>query len=468
VNGAATLQAIATPSDCLAVRAGRLLIAGHDPDALLTEFGSPLYVAVEATIRTNYRRIRDAFSAAWPAPVTVMYAIKSNNTLAIRALLSQEGAGGDCFGLGELHACLRTGTDPGHMVMNGSNKTSAELAAAIAHDVLINIDAEQEIGQIIALARARPPGSPRIRVNLRLKPLPPEIDAFSGEFFQTSGGMLDAVRRTKWGFSAATATGLVLQILAEPQIQLCGYSCHIGRFSALPEAFALVAGALAQDVLHLHRATGYWPGLLDIGGGWPRQREPESRGPARNPHPIESYAAAVAERLLQALGPDGRPLPSLWLEPGRYLVGNGVILLATVGHVKRDLGQVWTHVDASTNNLMRIDTSRAWHHILPATRMSDPPGCVMDIVGGTCIPSVFGAGRNMPDLAAGDAVAILDAGMYAEAISTQFNSLGRPASVMVSEGSATLIKRRETWDDVFAQHVIPPHLRSNQPAEPIG
>jgi diaminopimelate decarboxylase len=349
------------------------------------------------------------------------------------------------------------------MVMNGSNKTSAELAAAIAHDVLINIDAELEIRQIVALAAQRPLDSPRIRVNLRLKPLPPGIDAFSGAFFKTNDGMLDAVRLTKWGFSAAAAIRLVQQILAEPRLKLCGFSCHIGRFSSLPEAFALVAGAFAQDVLRLYEATGYWPGLLDIGGGWPRQREPESCGAALNPHPIEAYAAAATETLRQILVPTGRPLPQLWLEPGRYVVGNGVTLLATIGHVKRDLDHVWAHVDASTNNLMRVDTSSAWHHILPATRMAAPAGCVMDIVGGTCIPSVLGAGRDMPDLAAGDAVAILDAGMYAEAISNQFNSLGRPATVMVAEGSATLIKRRETFDDVFAQHVIPPHLRGNQP-----
>jgi diaminopimelate decarboxylase len=467
MTGADTLRAIATPSDRLSVQDGRLRIAGHDAAALLDAFGSPLYVAVEDTLRENYRRIREAFTAAWPAPVTVMYAVKSNNTLAIRRLLSQEGAGGDCFGLGELQACLRTGTNPARMVLNGSNKTSAELAAAIAHDIVINIDAVQEIGEIEELARARPDGSGRIRVNLRLKPLPAGIDAFSGEFFKTADSMLEAVRRTKWGHSAPSAVALIERIVASPLLELCGYSSHIGRFSAEPDAFATVADALGQDVVALFEATGYWPAMLDIGGGWPRQREPESRGAAMNPHPIETYATRTADALRRALAPAGRRLPDLWLEPGRYLVGNGVVLLATAGHVKQDLGHIWTHVDASTNNLMRVDTSRAWHHMLPATRMGEPMDTVMDIVGGTCIPSVLGASRPMPALAAGDAVAILDAGMYAEAISNQFNSLGRPATVLVSEGSAQIIKRRETIEDVFAHHVIPPHLQGDgQPAGP--
>jgi diaminopimelate decarboxylase len=383
--------------------------------------------------------------------------VKSNNTLAIRAVLSQEGAGGDCFGLGELHACLVGGTDPARMVMNGSNKSPAEIEAAIAEGVLINIDAEEEIAQIAALA----PAGLAVPVNLRLKPLPPDIDRFSGAFFKTEDSMLEAVRRTKWGFSRALAARLIARVQAFPQLSLCGYSCHIGRFSNAPEAFAIVAAELGRDVVRLYEETGFWPAMLDIGGGWPRQREPESRGPAMNPHAIEAYAEAATAALRDALAPSGQALPELWLEPGRYLVGNAVLLLATIGTVKRDLGHVWVHVDASTNNLMRVDTSRAWHHILPATRMDAPATETVEIVGGTCIPSVLGTARAMPALAAGDVVAILDAGMYAEAISNQFNSLGRPATVLVSPAGVSVIKRRETLADIFAQHEIPAHLRAS-------
>lgn len=451
MNGAALLQAIVTPSDRLEVEQGCLRIAGEDAASLLARYGSPLYVAVQETIQVNYRRIRDAFTARWPAPVTVMYAIKSNNTLAIRALLSREGAGGDCFGLGELHACLVGGTDPSRMVMNGSDKAAPEIAAAIAHDVLINIDGEDEVAMIEAAA---PPGR-RVRVNLRLKPLPPEIDRFSGAFFKSEDGMLEAVRRTKWGFSRDAAAAQMRRIQASPHLTLCGYSCHIGRFSSEPDAFAVVAAGLARDVVALSEQTGFWPSMLDIGGGWPRQREPESRAPGTNPHPIETYATVVCEALLAVFGP--RPLPELWLEPGRYLVGNGVVLLARVGAVKRDLGHIWVHVDASTNNLMRIETSRAWHHILPASRMASELTESVDIVGGTCIPSVLGTAREMPVLSRGDVLAILDAGMYSDAISNQFNSVGRPACVLLSPTGTSVVRRRETVADVFARDVIPPH-----------
>ena len=185
-TGTATLAGVITPSDRLAVAGGQLMIDGHRATDLVARFGSPLYVTVEATLRENYRRIRDAFASRWRAPVTVMYAIKANNALAIRAVLSAEGAGGDCFGLGELHATLAGGTDPRRVVMNGSNKTRAEIDAAVAAGLIINVDSIEEIADIEAAAAA---AGRRARVNLRLKLLPPEIERFSGEFFRATDGM---------------------------------------------------------------------------------------------------------------------------------------------------------------------------------------------------------------------------------------------------------------------------------------
>lgn len=454
-TGSATLAAIATPSDRLAVVDGELVIDGQRATALLARFGSPLYVTVEATLRENYRRLRRAFAERWDAPVTVMYALKANNALAIRAVLSVEGAGGDCFGLGELHATLAAGTDPRCVVMNGSNKSRAEIDAAVAAGLIINIDSTEEIAAIEASATQHG----RIaRVNLRLKLLPPEIELFSGEFFRSADGMLATVRRSKWGYTLPAAAGLVAQLQRSPHVELLGYSSHVGRYSNLPQAFAIVCRSLGEAVVALHRQTGFWPAMLDIGGGWPRQREPEARGPALNPHTIDDYAETATGALRQALAAGGHALPELWLEPGRYIVGNSVLMLATVGAIKRDAGHVWVHIDASTNHLMRIDTSKAWHRILAANRMDSPQSETVDVVGSTCIPSVLGADRALPPLQADDVLAILDTGMYAEAISNQFNGMPRPATVMIGADDVALIKRRETVEDLFAHHVIPSWL----------
>src|SRR5262245_51911069 len=120
---ASELQRLLTTTDSLTVTAGgELQIEGRTASDLLRQFGSPLYVISERTLRANYRRIRDAFTAEWPQPVTILYAIKANNTLAIRAILSEEGAGGDCFGAGEIHATVAGHADLSKVVLNGSNK----------------------------------------------------------------------------------------------------------------------------------------------------------------------------------------------------------------------------------------------------------------------------------------------------------------------------------------------------------
>lgn len=169
--------------------AGELQIDGADVSNLLDRFGSPLNVIVERTVRANYRRVRQAFAACWPAPLRILYSIKANNTLAIRAILSDEGAGGDCFGLGELHATLTAGTAPALVVMNGSNKTRDEIEAAVAAGITINIDGIDEIGFIADACR----DGRRVRVNLRLKVLPADLDKYVNELHPTPGGFVAGV-----------------------------------------------------------------------------------------------------------------------------------------------------------------------------------------------------------------------------------------------------------------------------------
>jgi diaminopimelate decarboxylase len=453
-TGANQLEAITLPSDRLSVsETGVLEIGGHAAPALLERFGSPLNVVVEATIRDNYRRIRDAFAACWPAPLRILYSIKANNTLAIRAILAREGAGGDCFGLGELHATLVAGADPALVAMNGSNKTRDEIEAAVAAGITINIDGTDEIGFIADACRE----GATARVNLRLKVLPPELDGFVDELHPTPGGFVAGVRRVKWGHVVASAIPLVRRLLAMPQVELLGYSCHVGHLSSRPEAFAAIAGAVGAAVGELHAATGFVPQVLDLGGGWAPQRDPSFRRPGLTDSPIETVAQ-VTTAALRAAYPQGLKLPALWIEPGRFIVSNAVALLATAGEIKRDVGQCWMHVDASTNNLPRIESGRFHYTILPASRMHDPADAVVEVVGSTCFRSVLGAGRRLPDPRRGDVVAILDAGMYAEVFSTQFNSVPRPATILVSSHGAELVRARETIADVFRQQRMPAWL----------
>lgn len=434
---------------------GMVSIDGHRADDLLRRFGSPLNVVADATLRANYARIGAAFRIAWPGPLHILYSTKANSTLAVRAILSAEGAGGDCFGLGELRATLECGTDPALVAMNGSDKTSDEIEAAVAAGVAINVDGADEVDCIAAACR----GGRRARVNLRLKVLPSDLDRFVEPLHAPPGGYVDGVRRAKWGFTVQAAVPLVRRMQALPCIDLLGFSCHIGHLSHRTEAFVSVAAALAAAVGDIHAATGFAPSVLDLGGGWASERDPSFRRAGRVAPPVERVARATAEALLAGL-PAGLGLPSLWIEPGRFLVSNAVVLLATAGTVKRDAGHCWMHVDASTNNLPRIESGQFHYTLLPASRMHDPADEVVDIVGGTCFRSVLGAQRAMPAPRRGDLLAILDAGMYAEVFATQFNSVPRPATVLVSSHGAEVVRVRETIEDVFRHQRLPAWLRT--------
>ena len=137
-----------------------------------------------------------------------------------------------------------------------------------------------------------------------------------------------------------------------------------------------------------------------------------------------------------------------------------MVLLARAGSVKRDAGLCWMHVDASTNNLPRIESGQFHYAILPASRMHDACDEAVEIVGGTCFRSLLGGGRRMPAPRRGDIVAILDAGAYAEVFATQFNSVPRPATVMISPHGVELVRARETEEDVFRAQSVPDWLRA--------
>lgn len=458
-TAAEQLRAILATTDSLSVTGeGDLLIEDCAAKDLLDRYGSPLYVVSERTLRANYRRIHRAFADRWPNTINILYAIKANNNFAIRAIMSQEGAGGDCFGEAELYATFMGGADPDKVVLNGSNKTFEEVRRAAELGVRINIDSEDEIDFVrdIADQQERP-----VRVNLRLKLFPEGLSEFGSDYFGFAPGrdVVEFLADEKWGFSVDVAPALIERLRAIPGVTLDGYNMHLGRVTRDPRGYGEGAKELAHLVVELHKKTGFAPRLLDIGGGWARERDPEARTLSLNPHTIEEYAEATCSALRQRLQAADLPVPELWLEPGRYIIGNAVMLLARVGAIKRDLGKVWVHVDASTNNLMRVDTSASKYHIVPASNMDRSCVQPVTLVGPTCVHSILGVDRMMPELSRGEPVVILDAGMYAETTSTQFNGVPRPATALVDGANAELIKERETIRDVFQKHIIPERLQ---------
>jgi len=455
-TGSRTLARLTTRTDTLGVSdAGELTVDSWSVPDLVTEYESPLFILSESVLRANYARVRDAFSRRWPAEVNVMYAIKANNNLAVRAVMASLGAGGDCFSEGEILATVRGGADTRKLALNGSNKSDAALRAAVRIGMTINVDSDHELSRILMLASDL---GQQARICVRLRLQSPAFD----RYVRDHPGAVDLneiLRRRENGLSVAAAATMLGRARSEPAVIAEGCHFHLGWVSDDPVVYQTWAGVLGAAIVDLHRETGFWPAVVDVGGGLAREREPESGDRStRNPWTVEDYAAAITSPLLSAFSGVDLPVPQLWLEPGRYIVGNAGVLAARVGGIRQDLGRTWVHVDASVNDLARADTAGWDYDCLPASRMHEPLDISADVVGSLCMGEPLSRSCHLPALGRGDVVAFLDAGMYAEVASTQYNAIPRPATVLTTPDVVDLIKVRETVDDIFAHHRIPERL----------
>jgi len=434
---------------------GVLWIEGRAAPELAEQYGTPLYVTSEAQIRANVRRLRAAFEARWPR-VTLLFATKSNANLAIRRVLVEEGVGGDCFGLGELTLSLRAGVAPELLVLNGSNKQPAELRAAIEAGVTINVDDPSELDAVAGLAEqlVRPAD-----VCLRVLPFtyadPATLDPELAEIAADTS-------HDKWGMDRQTIVELVPAALESEWVRLRGLHLHVSRLRPTPEAFELAANLIAACIAELHERFGWQPELLDFGGGYPHERDPESGAPSGS-HAVgtpEEYAEVLTSTLRTALADRSLSEPHLLLEPGRSLVSNATVLLTRVGVVKRmpTGSTTWANVDASTNHCPRVALQGYYYEIVHATKGHPAGDTEVNVVGPTCVPDLLGEHRLLPSLGAGDLLAVLDVGGYAEVLSTQFNLLPRPATVLVDGDTCEVIRRRETLDDLLTTQAVPARL----------
>ena len=323
---------------------GRLSIEGLTAEALADEFGTPLYATSEAQIRANVRRLRTAFEDRWQ-PVTLLFATKSNASLAVRRILLDEGVGGDCFGLGELKLSLLAGVPGDRLVLNGSNKGPDELREAIAVGATINVDDPGELDLVSSIADAL---GTTADACLRVLPFSyADPAALPADLARIAADR----SHDKWGMDRETLLSLVPRALSDERVRLRGLHLHVSRLRATPEHFGLAAGLIAVCIAELRDRYGWEPELLDFGGGFPHERDPESGEPSGS-HRVatpEDYAETVTSTLRAALAEHGLPEPHLLLEPGRRLVSNATVLLTRVGVVQRlpTGSATWVNVDAA-------------------------------------------------------------------------------------------------------------------------
>ncbi len=402
-------------------------------DRIAADHGTPLYVYSADAIAERYRAIDAAFAGC---PHAIHYALKANSTLAIARLLRSLGSHADANSGGEIDVALRAGFIPAQIVFTGVGKTAAELAQAIDLGVrTINVESAGEIERVDALSRER---QARTRIALRVNP---DVDARTHPHISTG------LRTNKFGIPIDEVKTLGARARTLDGVQIVGLHAHVGSQITDLEPLTRAARALVSLAREL-RADRTAVEHLDLGGGL---------GVSYDGSPVPD-ARDYADAVLPIVRESGL---SIVLEPGRQIIAPAGILLARVVDVKNagartsDLGprtsdRLFVVLDAGMTELLRPMLYNAFHRIEPVIR-TDAPLVSCDVVGPLCESSdILGRERMLPRPQVGELYAILDTGAYGSAMASNYNRRLLPAEVMIEDGRARLIRRRQTIEELLA------------------
>ncbi len=416
------------------------MIDGCDTVKLAFQYGTPLYVTNETRIRENFRGYLDALRAHYPY-VKVLYAAKANGNLSILRILSEEGAGADVFSAGELHLALCAGMSPEYLLFNGSSKTESDHRLAIEKGVRVSLDSLDELVQLDRLAGEE---GKIVEVSFRVNPA---LDV------PTHPKIATGLATSKFGIPAAEIIDAYAAALGCAHVVPVGIHCHIGSQILDIEPFAQEAQVMMEIVEELHR-MGVKFKFIDLGGGLGVAYD--HHGPAAPS--FASYADAVMPVCTHVLGRLGIQ-PEIWIEPGRSLVCDSTLLLTRVNSVKK-AHKIFVNVDAGFNLLIRPAMYDAYHEVIVANRADEKPVGLYTITGPICeTGDILAHERELPDVMAGDLIAILDTGAYGYSMASQYNGRGRCAEVLVRNGQSDLMRKAETIEDLMRQLVTPSWLQ---------
>ncbi len=428
---------------------GHLVLGGCDAVDLARRFGTPLHVVDEARLKGAVSDFRATLSAAL-GEVQPFYSYKTNCVPGVLRLLHAEGVGAESISPYETWLAIRLGLPGDRILYNGVNKSLEGLRLAAAHGVRsINIDSLDEVERLRSvLDAARAP----LRVGVRVS---------------TGAGW-------KAQFGVEVQSGEALEVFrrlhAIPQLVLSGIHVHLGTSIESPDVYVAAARAMMDLRAAVKQSTGAILDHLDLGGGFPVPTVREFglwdtvfhkrlRRPARPPDPRRPGLAAFAERIGATLRAraaiDGLPVPAVFVEPGRALTSQAQVLLLSVGVVKRRADGSRIAICDGGRSTCAAPLGNEYHELILANRARDPGRVTHTIVGGLCTPGDWTYVRkDLPELAPGDLLAVMDAGAYFTSFANDF-AFPRPAVVLASAGQARVLRRRESYEALIAMDEEP-------------
>lgn len=413
---------------------GKLFAEGVDVEKIAAEVRTPAYIYSKATFEEHLRKIQDAYSALAPM---VCYSVKACGNINILKFLAEAGSGFDIVSGGELYRVLQAAGQPEKVVYSGVGKTDKEIIEAInANIAYFNIESEAELENLMRLAKQQ---GKRPRAALRVNPdVDPKTHAYT-----TTGK-----KESKFGVDIERAQKVFTKYGREKAINLCAIDMHLGSAGKTVEPYVEAIEKVLALIEQL-RSDGYTIETLDIGGGYGADYVTGTAPTAAE------YAAAIVPLL------KGKNL-KLILEPGASIAANAAILVTQVLYLKTGGSKKFVIVDAGMNDLIRPPLYGAFHFIWPvkagekfAPRQRDKDlqlkGTeVVDVVGPICEGADFFAkGRALPPLKRGDLLSVFTAGAYGFSMSSNYNARGRAAEVLVDGDRFSVIRKRETYEDLI-------------------
>ena len=430
--------------------AGHLEIGGCDTLELAKEFGTPLYVYDEDYIRTMMRVFKNTINKNYAGRGNVLYASKAFSCLAMYVIAKQEGIGCDAVSGGELYTALKADFNAADIYVHGNNKTYEELVQAVEAGVGgIVIDSYREADILDSIAAER---KVRQRVLIRVNP---GVEAHTHAFVQT------ARTDSKFGFSIRDNTALdyTKHVLSLKNLDLMGYHCHIGSQIFEKQSFSLAAQNMIEFMSAVKKAAGYEAEILNMGGGFGIYYTDED--PKFSENDYAEYLLALIDTVKQKSKELNFKLPYLLIEPGRSIVGEAGITLYTVGSIKDIPGiRKYVAVDGGMFENPRYSLYQSKYTVLKAADVSAVNVQKVSIAGKCCESGdLIGVDIPLPEVESGDILAVLSTGAYHYSMASNYNRNFIPQAVLVKDGKAETIIKKQTFEDLVRNDVIPESLK---------
>jgi diaminopimelate decarboxylase len=427
---------------------GRLEIGGADLTDLAAKFGTPLYIVDEALVRQRAREYVEAFRASG-LKFQVAYASKAFCVMAMCAIADQEGLSLDVVSDGELYTALKAGFPAKRIHFHGNNKTPEEIKMALDAGIgCFVVDNFIELDLLNALAADK---GQKVNILLRITP---GVEAHTHEYIST--GQTDS----KFGFDLGNGSAYkaIQHALELNNLNILGVHSHIGSQIFEVEGFQMAVDRVAQFAVKVRAELDLTFQVINLGGGFGiRYTEGDT------PLPVAHYVKAITDAIKTNFANADYPLPEIWVEPGRSMVGDAGTTLYTVGTSKDIPGvRKYIAVDGGMTDNPRPALYGSKYEAVLANRANDPAQETVSVAGKCCESGdMLIWDLELPKAETGDLLAVFCTGAYNYAMASNYNRIRRPAVVFVKDGDAALAVKRESFDDIIGNDVIPERMKTH-------